>query len=138
MPLTHLEIAGNTKVEDLSALKGMPAEISGIQRCESEGPGAPRGHAGGMDEYVDRVLGIRPHAAQGYALEVPELRRMEGQKLDLAPLAGMPLECLHIDHTKVSDLAPIKHLPLNELNIWDTSVADLSPLKDLPLKKIVG
>jgi hypothetical protein len=64
-------------------------------------------------------------------------------KIDLTPLAGMPLETqilghteVSVHHTKVSDLAPIKGMPIAELRWEDAAVTDLSVVKDLPLKNL--
>ncbi len=56
-----------------------------------------------------------------------------GKIMDLAPLAGMPLETLWIWKVPLKDLSPLKTTRLKKLLIMGASVTDISPLKDLPL-----
>ncbi len=53
---------------------------------------------------------------------------------DLSPLAGLPLETLHVMYTPLSDLTFVREVPLKELQIQDTHVADLGPLRGLRLE----
>ena len=38
--------------------------------------------------------------------------------LDFTPLAGLPLEELHLQHNRVTDLAFVRGMPLRELSLW--------------------
>jgi hypothetical protein len=50
--------------------------------------------------------------------------------IDIAPLAGMPLQKLYLWRTGVRDLTALRGMPLRELNVAETSVTDLGPVRD--------
>ena len=52
---------------------------------------------------------------------------------DLAPLAGLKIAVLNLDHTRVSDLSPLRSTRLQELSLVGTLVNDLAALAGLPL-----
>jgi hypothetical protein len=52
---------------------------------------------------------------------------------DISALAGIPLESLNLDGTRVSDLSPLAGMPLKWLNLNNTPVSDLAPLRGLKL-----
>jgi hypothetical protein len=58
------------------------------------------------------------------------------QKIDLAPIADLPLDFLCINHTLITDLAPIKKMPLTALLCANTPVADLSPLRGMKIRRL--
>jgi len=56
------------------------------------------------------------------------------QKLDLTPLAELPLDFLCINFSRVTDLTPLKKVPLTTLLCANTPVSDLTPLSGTKLK----
>jgi serine/threonine protein kinase/Leucine-rich repeat (LRR) protein len=58
----------------------------------------------------------------------------ERQVLILAPLQGIPLRTLYLNHLKIRDLSPLKGMPLNHLILEDCDqITDLTPLRGMPL-----
>lgn len=57
---------------------------------------------------------------------------------DLAPLQGMQLSNLGVNHSRVTDLSPLAGMPLTRLGLWGTKVTDLSPLRGMPLEWLVA
>lgn len=53
--------------------------------------------------------------------------------VDLAPLAGMPLETLLLEGSGAKDFAVLRNLPLARLNASDTALRELALLRNLPL-----
>jgi hypothetical protein len=157
IPLMHLEISGNAKVDSLSALRGMPLkklslngvsvkDLTPLQGMSLEWLTMSRGYLGSdltpLEGMPLKTLGVG-------SSKVSDLRPLKGMLLtfldcsdtqvsDLAPLRGMRLKYLWINNTHVSDLQPLVGMPLAGLGIKGTSVTDLSPLKNLPLFQISG
>ncbi len=52
---------------------------------------------------------------------------------ELSLLADMPLADLNLANTKVTDIASLRRLPLRTLNLSGTAIRDLAPLKDMKL-----
>ena len=102
----------NTKVTDLTPLKGLPR----LRDLELGGT---------------KVTDLTPLKG------LPNLAYLGLQNsgvTDLMPLKGMPkLKSLGLRDTKVPDLTPLKGLPkLYGLSLGNTQVTDLTPLKGLP------
>ncbi|MFA6564686.1 MAG: SUMF1/EgtB/PvdO family nonheme iron enzyme [Verrucomicrobiia bacterium] len=102
----------NTKISDLSPLKGMALRNL---NC---------GHSSVSDLSVLR----------GMPLEILYFTQTEVG--DLSPLAGMPLDTLSCQATRVHDLSPLKGMKLTGLVCDRTQVTDLSPLTAMPLKRL--
>jgi serine/threonine protein kinase len=54
----------------------------------------------------------------------------------LEPLAGLPIENLNIDGTKIASLEALRGMPLRRLEMRSVPAADLSPLAGLPLEEL--
>jgi Leucine-rich repeat (LRR) protein len=109
--LRYLEL-GDTKVTDLTPLKGLP----NLAYLHLQNTG---------------VSDLTPLKG------MPKLKWLDLQDTgvtDLTPLKGLPnLEYLHLENTKVADLTPLKGLPkLHVLDLENTKVTDLTPLKGMP------
>ena len=56
---------------------------------------------------------------------------------DLSPLAGMPLEILHVQGTKETDLSALHKMPLTNLRLNGcTELTDISALRGAPLNNL--
>ena len=68
-------------------------------------------------------------------LPLHSLTVREGHEIStLAPLRGMPLRKLHLEHTAVSDLLPLRGMQLNLLILqFGERIQDISPLAGMPL-----
>ena len=134
MPLTMLFL-GETRVADLSPLKGTRLEIFTAERT----PVSDLEPLRGMPlKYLD-VNG---------AFAVSDLGPLEGMPLeylnvgsthasDLSCIAGTKsLRTLVLDDGNVSDLSPIRGLDLTVLSIIGAPNTDLSPIRRMPLTKL--
>jgi len=124
----------NTKVTDLTPLKGLPKlETLGLEntRVTDLAPlkGLPKLEYLGLEN--TKVTDLTPLKG------LPNLAYLHLQNTgvaDLTPLKGLPnLAYLHLQNTKVTDLTPLKGLPrLRHLYLQNTGVTDLTPLKGMP------
>ena len=111
MKLKSLDLF-QTKVSDLSPLKGMPlVELMADETAVSD---------------------ISPLA--GMPLKTLWLNATAVK--DISPLKGMPIEKLNLFGTKVTDISVIESLPLNTLWLRDVPVKDFRPLKGLYLDSL--
>ncbi len=119
-----------------------PAKAELMALLEKLGPRAKGMGVGVNDDWVP-VPSIRmyenPDLSALRGLPVRNMQIMgsmdllaSGKVVDLAPLAGMPLETLWIWKVPLKDLSPLKSTRLKKLLILG-SISDISPLKDLPL-----
>lgn len=124
----------NTKVQDVSSLRGMPLQklyLSGSP-VRDLGPleGAPL---------------VELNAVSILATDLTPLGRCPIQMLwltgtpveNIAPLKTVPLVSLTLHRTKVKDLSPLSGTALQRLHIAETPVEDLSPLKGMNLTRLV-
>jgi PAS domain S-box-containing protein len=134
MQLWDLNLTDNGAVIDLSALKAMPLKNLNIMQT------------GVTDLTPLKGMSLQWLMAWGFLgtdltpLEGMPLKWLNcggrGQKLDLTPLARLPLEFLCINLTQVSDLTPLKDVPLTTLQCSNTPVSDLTPLRGKRLKHL--
>lgn len=85
-----------------------------------------------MDEKTD-LSALRGMPARNLQIMGSMDDLASGKIVDLAPLAGMPLETLWIWKVPVKNIAPLKTSRLKKLLIMGAAITDISPLKDLPL-----
>jgi serine/threonine-protein kinase len=133
--LTGLKSLGfwQTKVSDLSPLKGMP-----LREIECR------------DTPVTDLLPLKGMPLVHISFHqtpVSDLSPLKGMRLnfldcmrtkvsDLSPLKGMPLTVLQCNGTSISDLSPLRGMPLTTLWFQNTQVSDPSLIKDMPLKNL--
>ncbi len=107
MALQELD-AGGTRLSDLTLIARMPLNVLRIRSCP--------------------VTTLAPLAGTHL-----KLLHMGSIAVDLAPLAGLPLEELSLNEAPVSDLSALAGMPLRRLDLWGTAVTSLARLKGLPL-----
>jgi formylglycine-generating enzyme required for sulfatase activity len=132
--VTGLNFNLNSKVSDLSPVKGVPLKTLDIM------------FTGVTDLTPLRGMPLETLMAWGWRgsdltpLTGMPLRWLNcgggGQKLDLAELAGLPLDFLCVNHTQVSDLGPLRDVPLTRLLCSNTRVTDLAPLRGMRLREL--
>jgi len=133
LPLTDLACR-NTKVAELSALKGMKLRKLDFSVTEVSDLSPLKGMP---------LTELYCHGAN----QVSDLSPLRGMKLtslviaatkvdDLSPLEGMPLTKLLFGATQVSDLSPLKRMPLTNLDFESTRVMDLSPIQGMNLTSL--
>jgi hypothetical protein len=129
MPLIDLDLS-DTKVSDISALKGMPLSSLLLRGTQVSDVSALKSMPLG-------VLSL-------YGTQVSDISALKGKPLidldlsdtkvsDISALKGMPLTHLNLSGTKVSDISALKGMPLTHLNLSGTKVSDISALKGMPL-----
>lgn len=69
-------------------------------------------------------------------LTLERLHMGHTQVADLTPLRGMRLTYLDLEHTRVTDLGPLAGAPLQILHYMNAPIADFSVLKDMPLESV--
>jgi hypothetical protein len=107
MALQELD-AGGTRLSDLTLIARMPLNVLRIWSCP--------------------VTTLAPLAGTHL-----KLLHMGSIAVDLAPLAGLPLEELSLNEAPVSDLSVLAGMPLRRLDLWGTAVTSLARLRGLPL-----
>jgi serine/threonine protein kinase/Leucine-rich repeat (LRR) protein len=110
--LKHLNCESNPRIDDLSALAGMP-----LQSLVLNGTG------------VSDLAPLRGLALRSLGIGNTKVA-------DLSPLAGMPLEDLYLDQSQVTDLKPLTGMPLTSLYCRRSKIADLSPLRGMKLQNL--
>jgi serine/threonine protein kinase len=69
-----------------------------------------------------------------------ELREFGGIELgpefrDISPLKGLSLNAVHLQENQgITDIRPLAGMPIEHLHLWHCKVADFTPLKEMPLK----
>jgi Leucine-rich repeat (LRR) protein len=106
MALTELEVR-DTKVADLSPLKGMPIQSLNL--------------GGTAITDLEMLRGMPLTSLWIYNTKFTDLR----------PLEGMPIRYLNMFGSKVKDLSPLRGMPLTDLKLHGCNdITDLSPLAD--------
>jgi Leucine-rich repeat (LRR) protein len=156
-PLLFLSLGG-TAVEDLGPLRGAPLRHLIIDRSRVADP-APVSDCpleflqATMTPLRDlQVLGNALHTLAELHIsstQVSDITSLASARklrnlsidstavIDLAPLAGLPLESLNCSRTAVSDLSPLRGAPLAHLRCSATQITDLSPLARMPLQSLM-
>jgi len=144
LKLKSLLLAGS-KIDDISALKGMPLERLGINiygdryfpKCKVSDLSPLQGmklkqlHMDGCE-----VRSLAP--LQGMPLEHLSMRNASLAS-DLSPLRNVTtLKYLHIGGTGIRSLDDLSMLKLDQLRFEKTKVASLEPLKDMALMILNG
>lgn len=135
LPLTHLGLAGGYVIDDLEPLRGMPLEELALDYS----PIFDLAPLQGMPLKVLLLWSWRGNdltPLRGLPLEQLNIGG-NGKPMNLAPLAGAPLDFLCLNISQVADLSPLKGISLSRLYINDTLVADLSPLQDAPIAELM-
>jgi Leucine-rich repeat (LRR) protein len=87
----------------------------------------------GLQFLTDNVTDISPVRAFEGLKTLQCSGGSQGRLGSIAPLKGMPLTELVINHTHVTNLSPLSGMKLTNLSCYGGGVTDLSPLKDVPL-----
>ncbi|MCC6512021.1 MAG: SUMF1/EgtB/PvdO family nonheme iron enzyme [Pirellulaceae bacterium] len=135
LPLNIFGLHGGYVIADLTALKGMPLQELSLDYS----PVADLTPLAGMQL---RQLMLWSWSGNDLTpLRGMPIERLNiggnGQPIDLAPLAGAPLDFLCVNVSQVSDLSPLKGMPLRSLYCSNTLVADLSPVQDVPIEELI-
>jgi len=109
LPLEYLDLSGCRRVDDISALAGLPLK----------------------NLYLNNTMVEDIAPLKGMKLEVLELERTA--IVDLSPLKGMPLQILKINYTDVRSLAPLNGMRLKMLWLQNAPCAK----RELPPDLIV-
>lgn len=120
-----------------------PEEAALVEMLEKLGPRSKGMGTGANDDGRPTLCVLADETPDLSALQGLPVRNMQimgtmdglasGRIMDLAPLAGMPLETLWIWKVPLKDLSPLKTTRLKKLLIMGSRITDISPLKDLPL-----
>ena len=110
LPLQELD-AGATRLSDLEPLAHVPLASLRVGGCP--------------------LTDLTPIA--GSRLRILDI---SGLAVDLAPLAGLPLEELIMNKAKIRDLTPLTGLPLHQLEMTGAEVISLAPLRGLQLTRL--
>ncbi|KQR08618.1 leucine-rich repeat domain-containing protein [Cellulomonas sp. Leaf334] len=131
--LRSLRLTGNARLDDLSALTGLPLENLGLSSTGVSDlePLTRTPSLLWVGLAWTRVSDLGPLAASAGLIEL-DLR--EAAVTDLSPLAGAAsLSKLDVRDNRVADVTPLASLPaLDELWIGGNPVTDLRPLLDAP------
>jgi len=139
----------NTKVRDISALRGLPLKKFDCQYSNvndlSPLSGMPLEYLSVFHSLVRDLSPLKGAPLGTLRCDhtcVTDLSPLRGMPLhefgchhvtDLSPLRGMPLTALAVCFSNVSDLSPLVGMPLRDLNITNSKVSDLSPIVGMPL-----
>ena len=136
LPLTGLYIYNSPRLTDLSPLKGISLQELHIDGCST----ADFSPLFGMPLRILWAWSWRGSDLSPLkGMPLTELNiGGNGRPMDLAPLAGAPLEFLCCNVSEVSDLTPLKGMPLKRLLCENTLVSDLSPIAGAKLQEFVA
>jgi Leucine-rich repeat (LRR) protein/Flp pilus assembly protein TadD len=123
----------NTKVIDLSPLKGAPIASLSVANSEELTDLSP---LRGLD-LVELGVGNTGVTDLTPLREMRTLERLliaSTKVADLSPLSSLALKQLDLTYTQVTDLSPLRGMKLSRLSLRSVRVTDLSVLSGMPLE----